>query len=306
VEEKDTLIPVGETPFAADNTFGFKSSNLKDWVEEKTEGRIKAEEVQSISLDQIRLNGPDKVKGHFEKLEDHVCIVNAVDEKDLGVVAVALLEAEKAGKKFTFRTAASIVPLLAGMKAIPLLTAENMMHKGNSGGLFIVGSYVPKSSQQLTNLLKNSQIESVEIPVKKLLNESEPQKIISEIALRSDELIQSQKDMVLYTSREVERGDNASQSLEIINRVSQWVVDVVQKLKSQPRYVLVKGGITSSDIATKAFGIKRALVLGQILPGVPVWKIHHKNQELAYIVFPGNVGDENALRRICNTLKHHI
>jgi len=46
-------------------------------------------------------------------------------------------------------------------------------------------------------------------------------------------------------------------------------------------------------------------VLGQILPGVPVWKLGAESRfpNLAYIVFPGNVGDAHSLADVVRQLK---
>jgi uncharacterized protein YgbK (DUF1537 family) len=61
--------------------------------------------------------------------------------------------------------------------------------------------------------------------------------------------------------------------------------------------LIAKGGITSSDLATKALGVKRALVRGQILPGIPLWEVGVESRYpgLVYVVFPGNVGGDDAL-----------
>jgi uncharacterized protein YgbK (DUF1537 family) len=67
---------------------------------------------------------------------------------------------------------------------------------------------------------------------------------------------------------------------------------------------LAKGGITSHDIAKEGLGMKRATVLGQILPGIPVWKMGKETKfpNVSYIVFPGNVGDEKSLLTITQKL----
>jgi uncharacterized protein YgbK (DUF1537 family) len=80
---------------------------------------------------------------------------------------------------------------------------------------------------------------------------------------------------------------------------------VVRALTIRPRYLVAKGGITSSDIATQGLGVRRALVLGQILPGVPVWQLgpETRHPALVYIVFPGNVGGPQALAEIVTTLR---
>jgi uncharacterized protein YgbK (DUF1537 family) len=79
--------------------------------------------------------------------------------------------------------------------------------------------------------------------------------------------------------------------------VSQAVVDVVRAVTVPLRFLIAKGGITSSDLATKALEADRAMVLGQILPGIPVWKLGAESRlpELPYVVFPGNVGGDEAL-----------
>jgi uncharacterized protein YgbK (DUF1537 family) len=52
-------------------------------------------------------------------------------------------------------------------------------------------------------------------------------------------------------------------------------------------------------------GVKRAMVLGQILPGIPVWELgpETKFPGLPYVVFPGNVGGPDALKEVVRKLK---
>ncbi|OPZ20919.1 MAG: hypothetical protein BWZ10_00583 [candidate division BRC1 bacterium ADurb.BinA364] len=99
-------------------------------------------------------------------------------------------------------------------------------------------------------------------------------------------------------------GADANDSLAIGRQVSEALVQTVRSLAGRPRYLLAKGGITSSDLATKALGVRRATVLGQILPGVPVWRLGEESAMpgLAYIVFPGNVGETDALTAIANLM----
>jgi uncharacterized protein YgbK (DUF1537 family) len=46
------------------------------------------------------------------------------------------------------------------------------------------------------------------------------------------------------------------------------------------------------------------MVMGQVLPGVPAWKLGPESRYpgMAYIVFPGNVGENDALVEIKNLL----
>ncbi|MCX6050638.1 MAG: hypothetical protein NT075_36570, partial [Chloroflexi bacterium] len=116
VAEGEHLVPAAETPFAQDAAFGYKHSNLREWVEEKTAGRIPAHDVAAISLTDIRRGGPAQVAEKLSHLTGGaVCIVNAVSMRDIQVFVFGLLQAEAQGKKFLYRTAASFVQVRAGL-----------------------------------------------------------------------------------------------------------------------------------------------------------------------------------------------
>ena len=116
------LVPAGETEFAADRTFGYRSSNLADYVEEKTKGAYPAGEVICIGLDDLRHGRVDKVAGQLMEVRNfNKVIVNAVDYGDLKVFALALYEAMGQGKRFLFRTAASLVKVMGGITTSPFL-----------------------------------------------------------------------------------------------------------------------------------------------------------------------------------------
>jgi uncharacterized protein YgbK (DUF1537 family) len=112
-----------------------------------------------------------------------------------------------------------------------------------------------------------------------------------------NELLKRGRNAVVFTSRDLVSGTDAVASLKIGGQISAALVEVVARLSVQPRYFIAKGGITSSDLATQGLGVKRAMVLGQILPGVPVWELGPETRfpGLPYVVFPGNVGGPQAL-----------
>ncbi|MGH2544860.1 MAG: four-carbon acid sugar kinase family protein, partial [Ardenticatenaceae bacterium] len=154
VAEGDSLVPAGETEFARDSAFGFRASNLKEWVEEKTRGRVKASDVVSISIDDIRQGGPQRVTERLVELSGgRVCFVNAASMRDLEVFVLGLIEAEKQGKKFLFRTAASFVRARSGQSSHPLLAKKDMVASDEGGALVVVGSHVPRTTGQLQALL---------------------------------------------------------------------------------------------------------------------------------------------------------
>jgi uncharacterized protein YgbK (DUF1537 family) len=322
VADGDRLIPAGETDFARDATFGYRASNLREWVAEQTGGRVPAEQVAAISIETIRRAGPDGVADQLAELRSGcVCVINAAGERDLAVAALGMLQAEARGKRFLYRTAASIVPLRAGILPRPLLTRADLdlpsaarlrqaqdvasASSGGSGGLIVIGSYVSKTSGQIAALLEQPGVASIEVDVGALLADADWDREIARVAQAADQRLRTGQDTAIFTSRQLVNGADAESSLAIGRRVSDGLVAIVRAISTRPRYLLAKGGITSSDSATRGLDVRRALVLGQILPGVPVWRLGPESRypEMIYIVFPGNVGGPGALAEVVAALR---
>ena len=296
VVEGNDYTPAAHTPFAKDAVFGYNNSNLREWVSEKTEGAVPAAEVESISLHDLR-GSADAVTARLLNIPSGAySIVNACEHRDVEAFALASLEAEQQGKRYLFRSAASFVAARIGLDPRPLWQPSSKDGNNHAGGLVVVGSYVPKTSAQLQCLLDSTEIEGVELDVSRLLSEDRPS-LLNDSTERLREALRQGRNVVLYTSRELITGDNTDENLAIGKRVSDALVELVRRLDGEPRFLIAKGGITSSDIATHALGVKRAMVRGQIVPGVPVWQLGRETRfpGLPYVVFPGNVGSRDAL-----------
>jgi len=306
VLEKDRLVPAAQTGFARDSAFGFSHSDLRLWVEEKTAGRVTADQVVSVSLTDIRMGGPEKVADIFHTVSSSgVCVVNAASYRDMEVVVKALFLASRRGREFLTRTAASFVRTCLGLEVSrELLGREELARSGGNGGLFIVGSYVEKTGRQLEKLLQTGSVQGLELDVAKLMERDTRKVEISRIIGQSNTLIGAGRDTVVYTSRDLITGGSSEESLRIGNLVSASLIDVVRNLVTQPRYLVAKGGITSSDVATKGLQVKRAMIIGQVQPGVPVWRLGEESAYpgMSYIVYPGNVGSDSALVEISTML----
>lgn len=304
VEEGGELIPAGETEFARDASFSFKASNLREWVAEKTKGQVSLGDVTSVSLKALRRGGPAQVREQLLKLaRGGVCIVNAASRRDLEVFTCGLLDAEMQGKTFLYRTAASFVQTRLGLAPRPLLTAADLPLAPSGGGLIVVGSYVAKTTRQVQTLLEQTNTASLELDVPTLLDDSLWEEEVKRVVTEANDLLDN-RDVVIYTSRRLVATKDVDSNLLLGRRVSESLIKVVNGLSRRPRYLLAKGGITSSDVATKGLHVKRAVVLGQIFPGVPVWQLGAESRypKMPYIVFPGNVGTPNTLVDVVKAL----
>ena len=111
---------------------------------------------------------------------------------------------------------------------------------------------------------------------------------------------------VVYTKRRLlsVKGDTGEQALERSVKISEAVQQLVGRVQEPPAFIVAKGGITSSDIGTKALGVKRAWVQGQVRPGIPVWRTGPESRfpHIPYVIFPGNVGEDHTLRDVLQVL----
>jgi uncharacterized protein YgbK (DUF1537 family) len=159
--------------------------------------------------------------------------------------------------------------------------------------------------RQLNALLALPKIAQTEVCVGALLDHHGSQREVERVVEFVEGALKSDRDVVLYTSRQVLTGATMQHSLSIGKRISGGLTTILRSTSTRPRYVITKGGITSSDAATAGLGVKRAMVLGQILPGVPLWELGSESRYpgLPYIVFPGNVGGDGALANLVTSLK---
>ncbi|MBV8102202.1 MAG: hypothetical protein JOZ31_23910, partial [Verrucomicrobia bacterium] len=135
---KRRYLPVTETDFSKDPTFGFSHYRLSEWVEEKSKGAWKASQVLSIPIKMLREGGPDEVASLLLQSEHNTpIVVDTVTDADLVVLSAGLLRAENAGKRFLCRTAAPFVRSRLGELPGAILDPSVI---GSGPGLVLVGS----------------------------------------------------------------------------------------------------------------------------------------------------------------------
>ena len=305
----ETLVPAAQTEFAKDPTFGYTHSDLPQYIEEKTGGKYRAENVVCISLDDLRAEKYDAITAQLLSVQDFnkVC-VNAIDYCDLKVFCIALYRAMAQGKCFLFRTAAGFVKTIGGIPSRPLLTRKDMVtSETGNGGVIVVGSHTQKTTAQLEELLKLPDIVPVAFRSSLILDGEEAfQAEVARCVRTEEEIICSGKTSVCFTERKLLSvpGDTKESALVRSVQISDGVQRLVGDLNTVPAFVIAKGGITSSDVGTKALQVKRARVLGQIRPGIPVWQTGPESRfpGTPYVIFPGNVGDVEDLRKAAEIL----
>lgn len=305
--------PVHETEFARDSVFGYTSSYLPDYVEEKTKGRIPASSVERFLLTDIRsgkdVTGKISTLERLKSLTGNKCVaVDAETQDDLNSFAKDILTAASEGKRFLFRSAASLLTALAKLPPQPV-SAEDMSQyvRGGKPGAIIVGSHVKKTSQQLDVLLQEKNIVGIEVDVAQLLDDSleQPGKLLNSTLEKVHAAHNAGKTPAVYTSREELVFADMQTRLQFGADVSDLLMDIVHGLPADIGFLISKGGITSNDVLSKGLALTSARLLGQILAGCSMVRTradHPQFPNLPVVLFPGNVGDDKALATVYRRL----
>ena len=311
VKYGDELVPAAQTEFAKDKTFGYTHSAIPEYVEEKTKGAYKAENVTCISLEDLRALNIDRITEQLTNVSgfNKVC-VNAIDYCDVKVFCIALYRAMAAGKNYMFRTAAGFVKVVGGITDIPLLTRKDMVvNETDNGGVVVVGSHTAKTTAQLEELLKLDNVVPVEFQSSIVLEGDDAfYNEVKRCVAEEEKIIKSGKTAVCFTERKLLTVENDTKESALIRsvKISDGVQRLVGDLSITPAFVIAKGGITSSDVGTKALRVKCANVMGQIKPGIPVWQTGSESRfpQTPYVIFPGNVGEVTTLREAVEVLNN--
>lgn len=297
-------VPVHQTEFAQDSVFGYRHSYLPAYVEEKTEGRIKASEVEQFLLADVRSGSLDRLM----QLHDNQCVVvDAETQADLNQFAADVLAAAAQGKRFLFRSAASLLTALAALPPQPVAPADMATYTRNGKpGAVIVGSHVKKSTEQLEELLKATGIVPIEVDVSHLLEQSNTPELLDRTLKQINAAHTAGKTPAIYTSRQELTFEDIQTRLNFGAAVSALLMEIVQGLPNDIGFLISKGGITSNDVLSTGLNLQSARLLGQILPGVSIVRApatHPQFPDLPVVLFPGNVGDRFALAEVYQRLR---
>lgn len=308
VQEKNTLIPVSETEFARDRTFPFAHSDLSEYVEEKTNGEYKATQCIKITESILIKSKIPEIVDLLLQVENFCKIIlDGSTYAHMDIFKAAFEQVQEKGKNFMIRSAASLPKVFGNITDRPLLEKKDLIFGNDSlGGLVIVGSHVDKTNRQLNQLMNSGlKLEFIEFDAESALDRMCLEREYQRVKTLAENIIKSGNTAVVYTSRTLlTNALDDEEKLKMSVRLSWGVSQVVNSLDITPKFIIGKGGITSSDIGTIGLEVKKAKVLGQVKPGIPVWETDEQSKfpRIPYIIFPGNVGNDETLSEIVDML----
>lgn len=299
--EGNRLVRTDATEYARDSVFGYSTSYLPAYVEEKTAGRVPAEDVLVLPVE----SSPEAYLARLMPLEHNRCVVvDSSDYDELGRFADGMLRAVGAGKRFFLRSAASIVSALAALPPQPTDAREMWRLRRSEGpGVVIVGSHVRRTSDQLEALLRLPDVVGVELDIERLPQEAAAGTDALLAAVSSAQ--QAGKTAVVYTSRRERTFASSEERLEFGRVVVDVLVAVVRELPQSTSFLISKGGITSNEVLKRGLGADLYRVQGQIVAGCTVVRVPqgHRLSGLPVVIFPGNVGKAGTLVEVFELLR---
>ena len=306
-------VPVHTTPFARDRLFGFSSSDLALWLEEKSHGAIAAASVQRISgreLDAACAAGLPLLIQRLRSLQGNASVVvDAARPEQLTALAAAV-RALQGQKRFLFRSAASMVKALADPGPPPHDAAglAALRRSGADGrgqpGLVMVGSHVPLADQQLEDLLQDSSCHAMELPVRRIARVLEggmPDLLLAELErewqLQLQSLLASGATPVLFSSRGELRFGSEREGRRFSRELARLMGRLAAEVAADLGYLISKGGITTQTLLGHGLGLESVQLEGQLLPGLSLVRpLRGRHAGLPILTFPGNLGDATTLR----------
>jgi uncharacterized protein YgbK (DUF1537 family) len=282
-------VPAHESEYAADPVFGFSSGVLVDYVTEKSGRR-----AVHVSLDTVRQNG---LAGALKNAAaGSVVVPDAVDANDIRAIAAAIGEATEAGVHLVVRSAAPLAAELAGVASDGLLAGPLVTQ--TPATLLVCGSHTGGATAQLAPIVDRWGSAAV-VETEAALGE--PQ-VAGKRAATAAIAQLAGGPLAILTSERVRAADHGT--LDHGERVMTALTTAVRAVLPHVSVVVAKGGITSAEVAHTGVGATSALVLGQILPGVSVWRMDaHDGRDILYVVVPGNVGEPDTLTQILGALQ---
>ncbi|MCY3536837.1 MAG: four-carbon acid sugar kinase family protein [Cyanobacteria bacterium MAG IRC3_bin_20] len=292
--------PVHLSSYARDSRFGYRTSCLAAWVEQKSGGRIPQTTVTRLHWQE---DGNRLLTRLASLPQGAVVTVDASEPEHLHRFGQLMQRRRQQGHQDLCWGAASLIDALVD-PGPQILTGRDWAGLrrrdawGLQPGVILVGSHQPGADRQLAKLLTAPSVKGLEIPLEGLRQGLAPAQLAPSLAAALGHALQQERRTVaLYTSRgERLRGDEAGQ-LALAEAVAQLQEMVLDPLCSSLGYVISKGGSTSDTLLRRVLGLDRVALRGQVMPGIslvqPAAPLGQAG--LPVICVPGNMGTDETL-----------
>ncbi|WP_380158499.1 four-carbon acid sugar kinase family protein [Kineococcus sp. R86509] len=279
VRTADADVPAGETEYAGDPVFGFRSSALVDYVAEKS-----PRTGVGVPLDVVR--DPARLAQRFAQAPAGSVLVPDVEtDRDVSALADAV---RGAGRGIVVRCAAPLAAELAGVVSAGYLPRPLVADRPRV--LVVCGSHTAGAQAQLDVLGKEW---GAFEPVATGDALDDPVWAGRELGERAGRVL-ARQGLVAIASERVRMSDHGTlaHGEAVMTALTTAVADLLPHVDA----VVSKGGITAAEVARTGIGATSAFVEGQVAAGISVWVMRTRDgREVRQVVVPGNVGGPDAI-----------
>ena len=282
-------IPAHESEYADDPVFPFDTGFLPDYVRQRSP-RPTAE----VGLDAVRAGG--LADALADAAPGSVVLPDAVTDDDVRLVAAAVRDAWAHGRRVVVRSASPLAAAIAGVESTGLLPTP--LVDAPLPTLLVCGSHTDGATRQLAPVAERwGVVETIGTDAAFADPDAEAARVVSAVESRL-----GAAGFAAFASERVRRAEH--NTLAHGERVMTVLTDAVAALRDRVGVVVSKGGITSADVARVGLGAERALVRGQVVPGVSVWDVvTPEGRPVLYVVVPGNIGEAGTIVEVLEALR---
>jgi uncharacterized protein YgbK (DUF1537 family) len=290
--------PLHLTEYAADGIFSYETARLIAWAEARSDGLFAAADARELALDELRSRGPAAVtellRAAAGSEAPSVIAPDAETDADLRLIAEGYAAALRAGIAALVRCAPAFAGILTGTTAAGLVAPPRV---GDGRVLLVCGSYVPTTRRQLAALRERHPDAVVETAAGELAGPHAADEC-ARVAAAAGSTLRAERLAVVA----VAGAPRGSPDLELASRVAAGLAEITRQIEPLPQVVIAKGGVTSAVTLRDGLGASEAEVVGPMLPGVSYWRAESRDHGVDYVVVPGNVGGDDLLVRLLETM----
>ncbi|WP_341955320.1 four-carbon acid sugar kinase family protein [Microbacterium sp. LWH13-1.2] len=288
---REALVPIDETEYARDPVFGFGTSDLVAFIRERSRSDVVCVRVP---LDVVREGGTRRAI--LDAPAGSVVLPDAETDEDIAAIAAGV-EGAWNRRSVIVRSAAPLAARLAGVVSVGRLDPSTLRKEGST--LVVCGSHTGGAGEQVARLAALVGAPTVIDSARAVRDpHAEGERAAAE------EIERRRPGSVRFLATERERRDDHG-GLDHGAAVMQALVTAARCLVDhEVTTVVTKGGITSADVIGRSLGAREARVLGQVRPGVSVWRVSRSGLDpsrasvdgfLDCVIVPGNMGDPEIL-----------
>ncbi len=314
-------VPVSKTIFAKDKIFGYKTSNVKELLFQKSKYKIKLNDIENLKLSELKVLENKENNIVFKKIrnlkENSHVIVDVENYSQLKKFSLTIKKLSNQ-KKFLFRTAASFISSISEINnnSHNSFFYSNLRRKNSKKeflpGFLVIGSYVQLTTLQLKKFLEISDCVPLELDVFEFLRISELKNNKDQLILFKNKflneirsILKKENTPVLFTSRNEISLNDKTEQVNFYNSLANFIAELVADLQNEIGYLVSKGGITSNLILSNGLQADNIYLQGQIMIGISCVTFRLENgEDLPIVTFPGNIGNQDSLVNVWNILEN--